>query len=62
MASGASETPSGASSDEGDLGWGGREWDDGSRSYESSDSGDPEDPDLERLRADRPPHHEERDR
>jgi hypothetical protein len=41
-----------SSSDERDTGWGGREWAD------SEDS----DPDLERLRADRPPHHEERER
>jgi hypothetical protein len=41
-----------ASSDERDLGWGGRDWD-----QETED-----DRDLERLIADRPPHHEERER
>jgi hypothetical protein len=45
-----------ASSDERDLGWGGREWAD-------REDGPPDaDPDLERLRAERPPHHEERER
>ena len=39
------------SADERDLGWGGREWADSDR------EGGSEDPDLERLRADRPPHH-----
>lgn len=46
------ESPS--SADERDLGWGGREWADG----EGSGA---DDPDLERLGADRPPHHEERE-
>jgi hypothetical protein len=41
-----------ASSDERDLGWGGRDWD------READ----EDRDLDRLIADRPPHHEERER
>ncbi len=45
---------SGPSADESDVGWGGRDW----------ERDDPEggDADLERLRADRPPHHEERER
>ncbi len=42
------------SSDDRDLGWGGRDWTD-------SDGG-AEEADLERLRTDRPPHHEERER
>jgi hypothetical protein len=67
MTSGAADPADGTSSDERDTGWGGREWAEGGRSRETSyetadsDSGD-EDPDLERLRADRPPHHEDRDR
>jgi hypothetical protein len=54
MTSGEADPPSGVSSDERDTGWGGREW--------ASDESGEEDPDLERLRADRPPHHEDRDR
>ena len=52
-----SERDTEASSDERDLGWGGREWD---RERGSGEAGD--DPDLERLTADRPPHHEDRER
>jgi hypothetical protein len=48
---------SGASADERDVGWGDRDWAD----EEASRAAD-EDADLERLRAERPPHHEERDR
>ena len=47
------EAESPASSDERDLGWGGRDWEAG---------GDGDDRDLERLIADRPPHHEHRER
>jgi hypothetical protein len=52
-------TPSGddqpaSSSDERDVGWGGRDWE--------RDDPSKEDPDLDRLRDDRPPHHEERER
>ena len=43
-----------SSSDERDVGWGGRDW-------ERDDPG-AGDQDLERLRAERPPHHEERER
>jgi hypothetical protein len=46
--------PSGPSSDERDVGWGGRDWE--------HDDPEREDRDLERLRAERPPHHEERER
>lgn len=63
MASGEADPSSGVSSDERDTGWGGREWAEGGRSGETSyESADSDDPDLERLRADRPPHHEDRDR
>jgi hypothetical protein len=48
---------SGPSADERDIGWGGRDWE---RDDPEGTGG--EDPDLERLRADRPPHHEERER
>jgi len=48
------------SADDLDLGWGGREWADGTE--EGNGAGGHEDADLERLRADRPPHHEERER
>jgi hypothetical protein len=78
MSSAEADGESGASADERDLGWGGREWSDARDDCEGTDgrdgadgaggaegtagSGDSEDPDLERLRADRPPHHEERER
>lgn len=70
MVSGAADPFAGSSSDERDLGWGGREWADGRRNDDpdnETDTGgetdtDPTDPDVERLRADRPPHHEERER
>ena len=45
---------SGAGADERDVGWGGRDWE--------QDDPEREDPDLDRLRAERPPHHEERER
>ncbi len=48
------DAESGSSSDERETGWGEREWD-------RSGSGE-SDPDLERLQADRPPHHEDRER
>jgi hypothetical protein len=48
---------SGPSADERDVGWGGRDWE-----RDDPDGPDGEDADLERLRADRPPHHEERER
>jgi hypothetical protein len=44
-----------ASADERDQGWGGREWADRKDAKGT-------DPDLERLLAERPPHHEERER
>jgi hypothetical protein len=47
---------SGASADERPEGWGERDWD--SRPQAEGD----EDPDEKRLREDRPPHHEERER
>lgn len=46
------------SDDDRDVGWGGRDWADRAGSGESGGV----DPDLERLLADRPPHHEERER
>jgi hypothetical protein len=42
------------SADERNAGWGGRDWE--------NDDPEREDADLERLRAERPPHHEERER
>ena len=50
----SSDGESGPSADERDVGWGGRDWE--------RDDADGEDEELERLRADRPPHHEERER
>jgi hypothetical protein len=47
------DAESGTSSDEREQGWGERDWD---RSESE------EDPDEKRLREDRPPHHEERER
>jgi hypothetical protein len=52
--SGDRESP--ASSDERDLGWGGREWAD------RDDAAPGTDPDVQRLLAERPPHHEARER
>jgi hypothetical protein len=54
MSTRAPDDESGASADERDAGWGGRDWE--------REDPEREDPDLERLRADRPPHHEERER
>jgi hypothetical protein len=48
---------SGPSADERDVGWGGRDWE---RDDPEGAGGDAAD--LERLRAERPPHHEERER
>jgi hypothetical protein len=50
----SSDRESGPSADERDVGWGGRDWE--------RDDPEREDADLERLRAERPPHHEERER
>lgn len=47
------DAESGSSADERDTGWGERDWD--------RSAGDI-DPDVERLQADRPPHHEDRER
>lgn len=55
MASAENDGASGASADERDVGWGGRDW------VDDEDDQGSEAADLERLRADRPPHHEERD-
>lgn len=44
----------GSSADERDVGWGGRDWE--------RDDPEQDEADLERLRAERPPHHEERER
>ncbi len=50
------DAQTGASSDEYDVGWGGREW------AESGDAAEAADGDLTRLLEDRPPHHEDRER
>jgi hypothetical protein len=47
---------SGVSADERPEGWGERDWD------RPGQGGGGEDPDEKRLREDRPPHHEERER